>query len=150
VPFPREGPSVRPDTKLFPAKYKGGIHWRFSSDRPINDVLLSLHFLILFLFFLLLAPHSFPLALVHRRGAARSGQRDVSSFAIKMAICFEAIRRKSLPFLRHGAITSRNDRSPRIHSGYMEACFQIVTVAIRVSSARVSYFNILPACPHVT
>jgi len=137
VLFPREGPSVRPDTKLFPAKYKGGIHWRFSSDRPINDVLLSLHFLILFPFFSspctpFVSVGSRPSA---RRGAARQQAEGYIKFRDQNGHLFRGDTAESPPFLRYEAITSRNDRPPRIYSGYMEACFQIVMVAIRVSSA---------------
>lgn len=134
APFPHGGLNVRPDTKLLRTKYKGarrgrggrGHSLRFSSDRPINDVLLFLHFLTLYFFLPSFLPRSlfssppgrsFPLALVHRHDPGAT--KDTSGFAIKVAICLERdIRRE--PRSR-GAITRRSHISTETPGGASES-----------------------------
>lgn len=85
--------------------------------------------LFFFLSLSLLALRSFPVGcrpwrtVRHRRGM------NVSSFAIRMAICFGAIRRKDSPFLRHGGNNAERSLPPFLQSVpdlYTEACFQII------------------------
>lgn len=85
VPFPHGDPSVRPDTKPFRANIKAAFI-RSTHKRRFTVLTLPYSY-----FFLLLAPRSFSFGLCPSLGDP-GATKGVSSFAIKGAICFEAIR----------------------------------------------------------